>query len=125
MQLQQGSMSVLEYASKFMKFSRFTLAFVVDARLKMNQFEAQLNPTIKERMLVHYYISYVDLHDTTVNVERAMNERSNYFNVQRGVKRKGDNQGNFQPQSSTRGLLGIITETTMLVETNTPMRSLR
>jgi len=39
-------MSVLEYASKFMELSRF------DERLKMNRFEAGLNPTIKERKLV-------------------------------------------------------------------------
>ena len=46
-------MSVLEYALKFIELSRFTPAFVADERLKMNQFEARLNPTIKERMSVY------------------------------------------------------------------------
>jgi len=95
-------MSVLKYASKFIKLSRFALAFVADERLKMNQFETRLNSTLKERMSVRQYASYVDLYDTAVNVERAMKERSNYFNEQRGIKRKGDNQGNFQPQEQYR-----------------------
>jgi len=98
MQLQQGSISVLRYASKFIELLRFAPAFVADKRLKMNRFEAGLNPTIKERMPVLQYTSYVDLHDTAVNVERAMKEGSNYFNEQRGPKRKGDNRGNFRPQ---------------------------
>ena len=80
MQLQQGNMSVLEYASKFMELSRFAPALVAGKRLKMNRFEVGLNPTIKERMSVCHYASYVDLYDTAVNVERAMEERSNYFN---------------------------------------------
>jgi len=91
-------MSVLEYASKFMELSRFAPAFVADERLKMNRFEARLNPTIKERMSVRQYASYIDVYDTTINVERAMKERSHYFNEQRGTKRKGDNQGTFRTQ---------------------------
>ena len=101
-QLQQGNMSVLEYASKFMELSRFAPAFVADERLKMNRFEAGLNPTTKERMSVRQYASYVDLYDTAVDVERAVKERSNYFNEQRGAKRKGDNRGNFQSQKQNR-----------------------
>ena len=80
MQLQQGNMSVLEYASKFMELSRFAPACVADERLKMNRIKAGLNPTIKARMLVRQCTLYVDLHDTAVNVERAMKEKSNYFN---------------------------------------------
>ena len=52
MQLQQASMSVLEYASKFMELSQFVPAFVDGERLKMNRFETGLNPTIKGRMPV-------------------------------------------------------------------------
>jgi len=73
-------MSVLEDASKFMELSRFSPTFVADERLKMNRLEARLNPTIKERMSIRQYASYIDLYDTAVNVERAMKERSNYFN---------------------------------------------
>ena len=57
MQLQQGNMSALMYASKFMELSRFIPAFVADERLKMNRFKARLNPNIKERMSVRQYTS--------------------------------------------------------------------
>ena len=60
-QLQQGNMSILECASKFMELSRFAPTFVIDKRLKMNRFEAGLNPTIKERMSLRQYASYVYL----------------------------------------------------------------
>ena len=68
---------MLEYASKFMELSSLTQASVADERLKMSRFEAGLNPNIKERMFVHQYTSYVDLYNTTANVERAMTERNN------------------------------------------------
>jgi len=83
-------MSVLEYASKFMKLSHFTPAFIADDRLQMNRFEVGLNPIIKERMSVCQYTSYMDLYDTAANIERAMKEMIDYFNEQRGVKRKGE-----------------------------------
>ena len=76
-------MSVLEYASKFKELSHFGLTLVVDERLKMNRFEVGIKPTITERMSVHQYTFYVDLYNTAANVERAMKEKSNYFNEQR------------------------------------------
>jgi len=74
-----------------MQLLRFAPAFVAYERLKMNEFKVVLNPTIKERISVRQYTSYVDLYDTAINIERAMKERSNYFHEQRGVKRKRDN----------------------------------
>jgi len=73
-------MSVLDYASKFMELSHFALAFIADERFKMNRFEAELNPNIKERISVHQYTSYVELYGIAVNVERPMKERNNHFN---------------------------------------------
>ena len=78
MQLQQGGISLLEYASKFME------------RLKMNHFEVGLNPNIKDKMFVCQYTSYVDMYDTAVNVEKATKEGNNCFSEQHGTKRKGD-----------------------------------
>ena len=86
---------MLEYASKFMELSRFAPAVVADKRLKMNRFEAELNPAIKEKMSVCQYASYVDLYDIDVIVERAMKESNNYFNKQRRIKRKRDERENF------------------------------
>jgi len=54
-------MSVLKYASKFIELSQFTSAFIADEWLKMPRFEVGLNPTIKERMSIRQYTSYVDL----------------------------------------------------------------
>jgi len=41
--LQQGKMSVLGYASKFIELSQFAVAYVADEKLKMNHFEVGLN----------------------------------------------------------------------------------
>ena len=59
----------------------------------MNRFEVGIHPNIKERMFVRQYASYVDLYDAAVNVERVTKEKNNYYNEQRGNKRKGDQWG--------------------------------
>jgi len=82
-------MSVLEYASAFIKLPHFAPAFMEDEKLKMNYFEVGLNPNLKERMSVHQYISCEDIYDTVVNVEKAMKEKNEYCNEQRGNKMEG------------------------------------
>ena len=89
-----------------MELSRFAPTFVTNERLKMNRFEVGLNPTIKERMSVRRYASYIDLYDIAANMERAMKERNNYFNEQRGTKRNEDNWGGFQAPEQNRRLAG-------------------
>ena len=125
MQLQQGSMSVLKYASKFTELLRFAPTFVADERLKMNRFEAELNPTIKERMSIRQYASYIDLYDTAVNVERTMKERNNYFNEQRGTKRKGTTGGTSRCKSRTADPLGVNTQAITIREASTLIHGLR
>jgi len=80
----------------------------------MNRFEGGLNPTIKERMSVRRYASYIDLYDIAANMERAMKERNNYFNEQRGTKRKGDNRETTRHKSRTVDLLGVSTRATLI-----------
>jgi len=72
-------MSVFQYASKFMELSRFALAYVADEKLRMNQFEAGLNLSLKEWMSVRRYNLY-DMYDTVVNLKRAMRERNELYN---------------------------------------------
>ena len=72
-------MSMFEHASKFMKLTCFVHAFAANEKLKMNHFEARLNPNIKERMFVLQYICYDDLYDTAVNMERVMKEKKEYY----------------------------------------------
>jgi len=99
MQLQQGGMTMLGYASKFMELFRFALAFLADKRLKMNWFKVGLNLAPKERMSIHQHTSYVDLHDTTVNVERTMKDRSNYFNEHHSKNHmRGGQHSNTRPR---------------------------
>ena len=70
----------MDYASKFIELSHFALAFAADEKLKVNHFEAGLNPNIKERMSLRQYILYEDLYDTVVNVKRSMKEKNDYYN---------------------------------------------
>lgn len=48
--LQQGRRSVLEHASKFVELSHFAPVYVADKKLRMDRFEAWLNPILKEQM---------------------------------------------------------------------------
>ena len=48
-----------------------------DEKLRMNRFEAGLNPRLKEKMSVRHYTLYEDIYDTMVNVERATRKRMN------------------------------------------------
>jgi len=52
--LQQGNISILEYASKFIELSRFAPPHVADEKLRMNRFEAGCNRGLKENMLVRH-----------------------------------------------------------------------
>jgi len=122
MQLQQGGMNVLEYASKFIELSYFTLAFVVDERLNMNWFEVGVNPAIKERMSVRQYTSYVDLYDTPINVERAIEERSNYSTSSIELKGREMSEKIFTHKNHISCLLETITPTTTCAGPNSNAR---
>ena len=50
--LQQGKIIMLEYASKFMELSQFTLVFVAYEKMKMNYCEVELNPNFRGTMSV-------------------------------------------------------------------------
>ena len=113
-------MSVLEYASKFTELSCFTPAYVADEKLRMNHFEVRLNPSLKERMLVRHYTSYEDMYDTTVNVERAMKEKNEFYNEQRRVKRSGDQRRNHHTPKTSRNRRRI-SPTILIVITNSMM----
>jgi len=56
MWLQQGKMSALKYAYKFIKPSQCAPTYVADERLKMNCFEAGLNTSLKEDVSAIIYL---------------------------------------------------------------------
>ena len=81
---------MLEYTSKFIECSHFALTYMTNEKLRMNPFEAKLNPSLKEQMSVRHYTLYEDMYDTAVTVKRVMKERNEFYNEQRGVKRRRD-----------------------------------
>jgi len=66
--LQQGRMTILKYAFKFMELFRFGPTYVADEKMKMNRFEAGLHLGLKDKMSVRHYTSYEDIYGIVVNV---------------------------------------------------------
>ena len=83
-----------------MELSRFTPAYIADKKLRINWFEVELNPGLKERMSVRHYAWYEYIYDTVVKVERAMKDMNQFYNKPRGIKRRGDQRGNHHSQQS-------------------------
>ena len=67
----------------------------------------------------------MDLYDTAVNVERVMKERVTLSTSSGELRGRGITEETSNRMSSTIDLLGISTETIMLVEASTPMHDLR
>ncbi|XP_074293364.1 uncharacterized protein LOC141620374 [Silene latifolia] len=72
--LEQGSMSVTLYASKFMELSRFASHMVATEELRMNRFERGLNWNLRDRLSTHTCLNYQDMYDKATNAERIMKE---------------------------------------------------
>jgi len=62
LELQQGRMSILQCASKFMELRHIILDYVANETLKMNLVESIL-------LLCQYVHSYQEIYDTTINAE--------------------------------------------------------
>ena len=93
---------------------------MADEKLKMNSFEVGLNPNITKRTYVHQHTSYMDVHNIMVSVERIMKEKNDYYNEQRGTKRKGDQRENFYFKVRIRVLQGTTIIPTMHMEASNP-----
>ena len=124
MQLQQGRMSVLEYASKFMELSHFALSFVADKKLKMNRFERGLNLDLKERMSMRQYVSYKDLYDTTMNVKGQWRRKMNTTVSSGRMSRRGTREKISTLRASTRGLSRTTTTIATCVGASKPTTNL-
>ncbi|XP_056691642.1 uncharacterized protein [Spinacia oleracea] len=59
--LQQGTMSVLEYANKFMELSRFAPDLVSTEQSRMNRFERGLHLKYQDRLSTQRFTSYQDM----------------------------------------------------------------
>ncbi|XP_074290268.1 uncharacterized protein LOC141616999 [Silene latifolia] len=83
--LEQGSISVTLYASKFMELSRFASHMVATEELRMNRFERGLNWNLRDRLSTHTCLNYQEMYDKATNAERIMKERND---TPSGGKRK-------------------------------------
>ena len=68
---------------------------------------------------MRHYNSYEDMYDTAVNVERAMKERSEFYNKQHEVKRGWISEGIITPRIRTKGQGTIPPTTSTLLTDNT------
>ncbi|XP_056691733.1 uncharacterized protein [Spinacia oleracea] len=87
--LQQGTMSVLEYANKFMELSRFAPDLVSTEKSRMNRFERGLHLKYQDRLSTQRFTSYQDMVYIAANIERVVLLRE-AKNV--GYKRRNENQ---------------------------------
>lgn len=69
-----GSMSVMQYASKFTELSRFVPEFVSSERLKMRRFEEGLTFHIRNQLGGQPMLTYQELYERAAEVERVKTE---------------------------------------------------
>jgi len=74
--------------------SSWNSTYVADEKLKINWFEAGLNPGLKEKMSVWHYTSYEDMYNIVVNVERVTKENNKFYNEQQEMKTTGEQRDN-------------------------------
>jgi len=80
----------------------------------MNYFKVGLNLNLKEKMSVRQYISYEDMCDTTVNVERAIKRKMSSTMSNRGIRGMGINEEITTPKTHIR----TLGRTTLITTTN-------
>ena len=86
-----GSMSVLQYASKFTELSRFVPEFVSSERLKMRRFEEGLAFYIRNQLAGQPILTYQELYERAAEVERIKTEFRALNSISQ--KRKGIERG--------------------------------
>ncbi|KAF5454703.1 hypothetical protein F2P56_024349 [Juglans regia] len=77
--LKQGSMTVRQYASKFVELSRFAPHLVLIESLKAEKFERGLNPKIMDSLLALKIRKFTDLEDQVVILEENLRVRAGEF----------------------------------------------
>jgi len=69
-----GTMTVMQYASKFTELSRFVPEFVSSERLKMRRFEEGLALYIQNQLAGQPILTYQELYERATEVERVKME---------------------------------------------------
>jgi hypothetical protein len=88
--LVQGSMTVEQYASKFIELSRFSPYLVFIEELKARKFECGLNPRVMNQIVGFEIGNFIDLINKASVIERTQKTNAKYFNQ----KKRNAPQGN-------------------------------
>ncbi|RVW93684.1 Transposon Ty3-I Gag-Pol polyprotein [Vitis vinifera] len=93
----QGTMSVLEYESRFSELSRFALGMISEEGEKARRFQQGLRPAIRNRLVPLAIRDYSELVKRALLVEQDMDE-TNQIREQ-----KGDRKGKQRMRESSQG----------------------
>jgi len=69
-----GTMTMMQYTSKFKELSRFVLEFVSSERLKMRRFKESLTFYIWNQLVGQPILTYQELYERAAKVERGKTE---------------------------------------------------
>ncbi|XP_028070165.1 uncharacterized protein LOC114272645 [Camellia sinensis] len=82
--LEQGNMTVTQYAAKFEELARYATRFVANDEEKARMFEWGLDPTVRGRVLPQRLPSYAEVLDTALESEREVTDARKAWNKRRG-----------------------------------------
>ncbi|XP_028091633.1 uncharacterized protein LOC114291951 [Camellia sinensis] len=95
--LEQGNMTVTQYAAKFEELARYATRYVANDEEKARMFEWGLDLTIRERVLPQRLLSYAEVLETALESEREVTDTRKAWS-----KRKGS-QTSIGPQRNQKG----------------------
>ncbi|XP_028058969.1 uncharacterized protein LOC114262771 [Camellia sinensis] len=95
--LEQGNMTVTQYAARFEELARYATRIVANDEEKERMFEWGLDLTIRGRILPQRLPSYVEVLETALESKREVNDARKAWN-----KRKGS-QTSIRPQRNQKG----------------------
>ncbi|XP_028089600.1 uncharacterized protein LOC114289953 [Camellia sinensis] len=82
--LEQGNMTVTQYAAKFEELARYATRLVANDEEKARMFEWGLDLTIRGRVLPQRLPSYAEVLETALESEREVNDARKAWNKRRG-----------------------------------------
>ncbi|XP_028070273.1 uncharacterized protein LOC114272753 [Camellia sinensis] len=82
--LEQGNMTVTQYAAKFEELARYATRFVANDEEKARMFEWGLDLTVRGRVLPQRLLSYAEVLDTALESEREVTDTRKAWNKRRG-----------------------------------------
>ncbi len=91
--LVQGSMTVEQYATKFIQLSQFSFYLVSTEKLKARKFERGLNPRVMNQVMGFKIGNLMDLISKASVIEQMQKTNSEYFNQKKRSAPQGNRYG--------------------------------